>query len=278
MACAIDKTGFDAFMSYNTELSARKTQVVLGVFSEQDQSGGKRQTLKVIDLKQASITDRIRYWWNGNLEKKTIGNYLSLHMDDWSKEKIGDNKELQLQFEKQCAKLSRKITFVHKYQWPLNVTFQCPNAKNPNKQIEKTEVYTFDRLTTNKDFLDFTDKQEYSFKTKKEHRLYVSLRFGDAFAHKAYTGDFSGKDNGYFLQDSEHGKERSCTITLSEPRQRYIAERAAKTYNEEIINTALMVTVVATVALPVTLGVSSIYYIAAIALALEGGGGGRHYG
>jgi len=269
MVSAVGKTDFDAFIDYDTELSARKTKVVLGVFREKDSSGVQRQVLKVVNLNDMSFFQRIYHCFTGAFSKKNVGNFLSLHMDAWSKERVRGNEELQLQVEKQCAKLSRKITFIHKYQWPLQVTLQYPSSKHPDRQIEETKTLTFDRLTTNKDLVDATNKLEYSFRTKRERKLTVKARAGQAFAHVSYKGDIQGNDSGSYLQDSEKGKERSCTVTFSEPRQRYIAECTAKAFSRDLIDKGVFLAAYGTITLPLW-GIGALFYIPAALYLAEG--------
>lgn len=222
---AVGLRDFDAFMSYDAEVSARRTKVALAVVAEKDGTGLNRNTLTIVDLKQASIWQRIKLWWNGSLDRKTIGNHLSLHVQNWSKQ-IGDNKQLRADFELQCAKLHRKILFTHKPEWKLQVQLQYPDLARPEAAaIQGSTILTFDRLTTNQEILDCVAQMRFSLTTGN---MRLTPRFSDIFEERETSGDFPTSVMGNFLKETDEGKDRTCKISFKAPSQQKLMEKIAK--------------------------------------------------
>jgi len=215
---------FDAFINFDADVSARRTKVALAVVREKDESGVKRDTLQIIDLKQASIWKKISLWWNSSLKRKTIGNYLSMNVQNWSRE-IGDDKKLRSDFELQCAKLHRKIIFTHKPEAKLEITFKYPDLAHPETTLQTRSVYTVDRLTTNQQIVDIANSTRFSLQT---NNMSLSPQFGEIFTEKETSGDFPNGHMGTFFTQEDELKDRACTITYKAPSQEKLMGKIAE--------------------------------------------------
>jgi hypothetical protein len=213
-------------MNYNFELSAKESGKVLAI------EAGK---LKEIDLKTASLCTKIKLWWYGSLNLEKIGTLARANEAKWSQELSHDTFQ-QVQLEKKCAWLSRKIAHSHavsapfksqyrsSFEWLLTGKIHYPTGDKADSPLAEKEVqYRFDRLST----MDRLH-QRLSFETGKLTVLArsFSAQLAPLFETHAYAGDYLGDATpNRFLKDTEAGQNRTFTVTFKNVKEKELGDQ-----------------------------------------------------
>ena len=222
----------DALMRYDLDVSAKETGKVLAVVS----AGGKRN-LTIVDLKSASLWTKIQLWWHDSLSKRTIRNFLSENMTEFS-EKVGQDRKARVHFETQCAKLSRKIRFTHSPAWNLTIKFEFPDIDG-SKKMEEYERVTFDRLTRKEQLVDIIGRKVVRCSVKG---VLFDLKLIEMFKTNCVSGDYSGPPVGAYLLPQDEGKDREMTVRFSDLNDEYMDRVEEESLRITAINSAAPVT------------------------------------
>lgn len=199
------------FLNYDLDLSAKKSKKILAVLNQKNYNKVNDKYLTVIDWKTISLLKKFLLIIRGNISKKSINKYVGKNISGWSA-LIGDDSTMRVKFEKQCAKLNRKIKIADSpiWQWNLNITFEYLDLENKEKKLSKS--IKFSRLA-NYDTLNQIISSTKDRMTKYEKK--VSLNLYKIFKDKTYSpANFTWNQTGQFLEDHEKGEDRSCTIHL----------------------------------------------------------------
>lgn len=232
---SVNLENLDAFLNYDLDVSARRSGKVLAILARKNAQGFREEYLKVIDFNTMSIwtsfKTKIALWWNDSLKKKTIGNFFSNNIQNWSAQVDQTHK---VHFETQCAKLSRKIRFAHAPQWNLNIKIQYPNPDLPGNPIQELHsVTTFDRLTTNAQIHNIIAAVSVQMKA---HGKSLVVPVTSLFNKNAYTGEYKGEVFGNLMQPDQNSGDRSCTLTLSDFNQARLNEYYTQAIRQEALD------------------------------------------
>lgn len=202
----------NAFLNYDLDISARRSRQAWAILERKNAAGEREEYISIVNLKTASVWTKIKLWWNDSLKKKSIGNFLSSHIKEWSREVENDHQQKVL-FETQCAKTVRKIKFTHHPHWKLNVAIKYPNPDLPGNPVtELFQEIDFDRLTTQEQIHRHLEANTVKM-TVQSRELEVPLMA--VFDSHIFKGNLNQERSGNFLKPQDPSGDRTCTIELS---------------------------------------------------------------
>lgn len=208
---AIGQVGLEAFLHHDLELSAKATRKVLAVVKHEGQ-----HVLTELDLKQVSLWGKIVLWWNNSLRQDVLCNHLSQNVQAWTQEINGDHAK-QVQLEKQCARIARKMNnfFTHCPEWKLTFAITHPNP-NDNMKFGTTEhVVSFDRLTTHNEILNYLKNIRISYPIQNAPPVNISIH--NLFKTHMSPSGFSFTPNQKpVMEDGDVGQDKRVDVTYTD--------------------------------------------------------------
>ena len=228
----IQRSQLSLFLSYDLDTSAKNSRNLLVVVKQKNLLHQKRECLTIVEWNTISVWSRIKLSFSGCLRKKTIKAFLARRIGEWSSI-IGEDHALRVKFEKQCAKLNRKINIeqLPGWQWTLQVDFQY---KDDDEIKQLKQIFPFNRLTK---YDTIYRKMAAVRDCWVKYNRKVTFNLYDVFKERVYCGKgFNWNKSGTFLSDDEKGGNRACQVYLSDLDQGSLMTRLLKQTEDAAYN------------------------------------------